>query len=249
MSEPLRYQNPELQELLASNYVAGTLRGAARRRMETLMRDNSSMTQKVRQWEAKLQPLHEATAPVAPKVATWQSISESINGAAEPLIATLKRRLNLYKYLTAMAMTFALVAGFMLWFPKPTPTPVATVPVSSAVINYVAVMNDRDEQPSMVVTLTKEGRVLSLDVLKKPKLEADQKLQLWAVSREDGSIKSLAAVDLDKHVKTSLTKEQWGLISSAEFLLVSAENQVNVQAPGDQIIAKGLCVKLEGWKS
>ena len=90
---------------------------------------------------------------------------------------------------------------------------------------------------------------MALDLLQKPKLEADQRLQLWAVSRDDGSIKSLGAVELEKHFETSLSKEQWGLISTAEYLLVSAEDQIDVQAPGEKIIAKGLCVKVEGWKS
>ena len=43
MSGSLRYQNPELQDRLASNYVAGTLRGPARRRLETLMLDDSAV--------------------------------------------------------------------------------------------------------------------------------------------------------------------------------------------------------------
>jgi anti-sigma-K factor RskA len=91
--------------------------------------------------------------------------------------------------------------------------------------------------------------VLALDVLEKPQLNADQHLQLWAVSREDGSVASLGAVQLEKRVETSLTKEQWGLITNAEYLLVSAETQSGVTAPGSRILAKGLCVKVEGWKS
>lgn len=243
MSGPLRYQNPELQDLLASNYVAGTLRGKARARMEALMRENSTLARRVRQWETKLQPLHQSTTPVPPKKSTWKAITQAINGAADPLVATLMRRLNFYKYLSGFALTFALVAGIMLLLPRPVPAP------SGAAINYVAVMNNNREQPAMVVTLTKEGRVLALDVLEKPQLDANQHLQLWAVSREDGSISSLGAVQLEKRVETSLTKAQWGLITNAEYLLVSAESQPSAQAPGGRILAKGLCVKVEGWKS
>lgn len=243
MSGPLRYQNPQLQDLLASNYVAGTLRGKARKRMEALMRQDSALTRRVRQWEAKLQPLHQSTPAVAPKKSTWQAISNAINGAADPLITTLMKRLNFYKYLSAAALSFALVASVMLSLPGPVPTPTV------AIINYVAVLNSEGEQPSMVVTLTKEGRVLALDVLEKPQLNADQHLQLWAVSREDGSVASLGEVQLEKRVETSLTKEQWGLITNAEYLLVSAETQSGVTAPGSRILAKGLCVKVEGWKS
>lgn len=244
MSGPLRYQNAQLQDLLASNYVAGTLRGKARKRMEALMREDAKLASRVRQWESKLQPLHNATPAVAPKKSTWQAISTAINGAADPLIATLKKRLNFYKYLSAGALSFALVLGLMLSLPKPVPTPTAT-----SAINYVAVLSGSDEQPSMVVTLTKEGRVLTMDVLLKPQLEAGQHMQIWAVSRDDGSIAKLSAVQLEKRIEASLTKEQWGLISSAESLIVTAETLADVSAPGERILAKGLCVKVEGWKS
>ena len=43
MPGPLRYQKPELQDLLAANYVTGTLRGLARTRMETLMQENRDL--------------------------------------------------------------------------------------------------------------------------------------------------------------------------------------------------------------
>lgn len=243
MSGPLRYQNPELQDMLASNYVTGTLRGRARKRMETLMRDNAPLARRVRQWEAKLQPLHQATPALPPKPATWKAIANVINGAVDPLVAKLMQRLNFYKYLSAMALSFALVAGFMLGYPGSTPTPTATA------INYVAVLKNATEQPAMVVTLTKTNRVLAMDMLEKPKLTDNQHLRLWAISREDGSISSLGAVDLEKHTETSLSKAQWGLITNAEYLLVSAENQPNTQTPSTRIVAKGLCVKVEGWKS
>ena len=81
MSGPLRYQNPELQDLLASNYVAGTLRGKARARMEALMRENATLARRVRQWEAKLQPLHQSTTPVPPKKSTWKAITQAMGSS------------------------------------------------------------------------------------------------------------------------------------------------------------------------
>jgi len=242
MSGPLRYQNPELQDMLASNYVAGTLRGRARKRMEALMRDNDTLAGRVRQWESKLQPLHEATPLLPPKPSTWKNIANAINGATDPLVTRLMSRLNFYKYLSGFALTVALVLGVLLGYP-------GSAPVVPAPINYVAVLKNDVAQPTIVVTLKKADRVLTLDILQKPVLADNQHMQLWAVSRTDGSIKSLGAVKLEKHTETSLTKAQWGLIADAEYLLVSAEKQSAVQVPGTRIVAKGLCVKVEGWKS
>lgn len=243
MSGALRYQDPELQDLLAANYVAGTLRGPARKRMQTLIQQDPALAKQVRQWEAKLQPLHQATPEVEPKKSTWKQISNAISGATDPLVASLMKRLRFYRYLSGAALSAALLAGVMLWMP-------ATDPVATPTgINYVAVMNNAGEQPTMVVTLVKSGRQMTVDILQKPSIETQQSLQLWAISKEDGSIASLGNVQLEKQIKTTLTKEQWGLIASAESLLLTAENASGAQAPSNQIIAKGLCVKVEGWKS
>ena len=241
MPGSLRYQNPELQDLLASGYVTGSLRGPARKRMETLMRRDTRLSTRVRQWENKLQPLHQFTPEVAPKKSTWANIAKAINGATDPLVESLRKKLNFYQYFSGFALTFALVLVVLLGSPFMQKQPVA--------INYVAVMNDANAQPTMVVTLTQAGRVLALDMLQKPQIESHQNLQLWAISRVDGSITSLGLIDVEKHIEKSLTKPQWGLIKDAEYLLVSVENVGGSGSPSDRILSKGLCVKVEGWQS
>lgn len=241
MPGSLRYQNPELQDLLASNYVTGTLRGPARKRMEALMHANSDLRQRVRQWENKLQPLHQHTPDVAPTKNTWDKIARAINGATDPLVESLRRKLNFYKYFSGFALSCALMLAILLGTPLLQQQP--------AVINYVAVMNDEKAQPSMVVTLTQAGRTLSLDMLQKPQIESHQSLQLWAISRVDGSIISLGQINVEKHIEKSLSKPQWGLIKDAEYLIVSVENTPGANSPSTRIVAKGLCVKVEGWQS
>ena len=240
MSGPLRYQDPELQDLLASNYVMGTLRGAARKRMEKLMLQNQGLRERVKQWENKMQPLHLNTPEIAPKKSTWDSIASAIGGAADPMLASLKKKLNFYKYFSGFAVSCALALAVMVLSPAPQ-TPAA--------INYVAVMKDDSARPTMVVTLTKAGRVLALDMLEKPQVETHQSLQLWAVSKVDGSISSLGEISVEKHIEKSLSKPQWGLISDAEYLLVSLETSKAVSGPSDRVVAKGLCVKVEGWQA
>jgi anti-sigma-K factor RskA len=241
MPGSLRYQNPELQDLLASGYVTGTLRGPARKRMETLMRNDIKLSRRVRQWEDKLQPLHQYTPDIAPKPSTWKNIANAINGAADPLLESLKKKLNFYKFFSGFALACTLVMAILLG------TPLLQKP--AAAISYVAVMQDDNAQPTMVVTLTQENRILALDMLQKPQLAPDQSLQLWAISRVDGSITSLGSLTMEKHIEKSLTKPQWGLIKDAEYLIVSVESAVGATRPSERIISKGLCVKVEGWKS
>lgn len=244
MPEPLRYQNPELQDMLASNYVLGTLRGPARKRFERLMLTNSELSRRVHQWEAKMQPIHQTTPSIKPYKTTWKKILNSINpGTNNALIEALQKQLRLYKSFTALAFTCALVVGIVAW------SPWLAQPTGGS-INYVAVLKDNQQTPTMVVTLNKTGRLLTLDMLEKPQIKDGKNLQLWAISHKSGETKSLGAIKLEKHVEKSLSKPQWGLIKNAEYLIVSVEDPNLISPiPTGRIISKGLCVKVEGWKS
>ncbi len=57
------YSRPRLADRLAANYVLGTLRGAARRRLETLLPAHPSLRQAVNRWQDALVPL-ASTVPV-----------------------------------------------------------------------------------------------------------------------------------------------------------------------------------------
>ncbi|MBC7991924.1 MAG: hypothetical protein H7Z15_01600, partial [Rhizobacter sp.] len=68
------YSRPELVDRLAAAYVAGTLRGAARRRFVSLMRSHPGLRSAVQAWEARLMPLTASLAPVPPPPRVWQRI-------------------------------------------------------------------------------------------------------------------------------------------------------------------------------
>jgi anti-sigma-K factor RskA len=244
MPGPLRYQDPKLQDLLAANYVIGTLRGQARKRFEKLMQQDSNIAQRVRQWESKLQTVHAVTPSVAPQRNTWQKITQAINNTSNQMMETLLSKLRFYKFVSAFAVTFALVLSVYSY------TTISNVD-PDAKINYVAVMQNEAGQPTMVATLKQTGRLLALDLLQNPKIEPDKDIQLWTISKEDGSFKSLGLINIDKRVEIALTKPEWGLIKDAEFLVVSIESKggSTTGLPSDKIITKGLCVKVEGWEA
>ena len=244
MSGSIRYQIPELQDRLASSYVIGTMRGKARRRFETIMHSNDAIASRVRQWENKLHPISDAAQPLAPKKATWARIKNSINTTSDQIVDKLLSKLRFYKYLSAFAFTITLAIGVFFTVNYPTSQP-------TAAINYVAVMENNAEQAIMVVTLKKTGRLLSLDILKKPDMPAESSLQLWAVSKDDSSIASLGVVELKGHTEMNLTKAEWGLISNSEHLIMSVEQPGGSTSgsPSEQLVAKGLCVKVEDWQT
>jgi anti-sigma-K factor RskA len=68
------YGKPTLADALAAEYVAGTLRGPARRRFETLLPSHPALQSAVRAWQSRLMPLTAVLPPEPPSPQVWQGI-------------------------------------------------------------------------------------------------------------------------------------------------------------------------------
>lgn len=75
-------RSPECLDLLAGEYVMGTLRGPARRRFEALMRADALLRARVGAWEGRLARLADAVPPVEPPAHVWRGIERTLALAA-----------------------------------------------------------------------------------------------------------------------------------------------------------------------
>lgn len=80
----MNYGHPELRERLAAEYALGTLRGAARRRFERLVRDDPTLRQMVRDWEMRVNLLAESAPAVPPPAHLWPAIERRLGVATAP---------------------------------------------------------------------------------------------------------------------------------------------------------------------
>ena len=63
------YSRSELADRLAADYVAGTLRGPARRRFEALLPAHATLRAATRAWRDRLMPLTSVVTPAKPSAA------------------------------------------------------------------------------------------------------------------------------------------------------------------------------------
>ena len=70
--------NPELLDRLAAGYALGTLRGGARRRFETLARDNATIRAAALVWQTRWSGLAELQDAVQPPPAVWTRIDNLV---------------------------------------------------------------------------------------------------------------------------------------------------------------------------
>lgn len=182
------YSRRDLADRLAAEYVLGTLRGAARRRFETLLGAHPAMREAVAKWEQRLSPLSASVAPVTPSPRVWQKIESRLFGqsAAAAQAPTLWQRLSLWRGLTGLA-TAATVAMFMVS---------SRVPAPQAPIVIVLGSNPEAAQAlnaSFVASVTADGRALVLRPINDLALTPGRALELWAVPAQ-GAPRSLGLV-------------------------------------------------------
>ena len=194
--------HPELLELLAASHALGTLRGGARRRFETLAREQAPVRAAALVWQSRLASMTELQSPVAPDAAVWTRIRNMIdaeqsqhaierqrgdaNAAARPPGGWL-RSLALWRGAAAagaLATVMAMGVGLNL----------RDQLQNAPVIQYVAVLSDDKAAASMLVTFDPKKRQLVLQRVGSYSEGADRSLQLWALP-PGGAPRSLGVLD------------------------------------------------------
>ncbi|MGZ5043128.1 MAG: anti-sigma factor [Usitatibacter sp.] len=167
---------PRAAQALAAEYALGTLRGRARRRFESMMREDRALGVEVRRWEDALTPIAESVAPIDPPKRVWREIESRIAPSASRTASSGAWR------------GFGLVAGglasvllaFFLWAPG----------ARLGEPLFVAVL--ADTSPRMVVSMHQPD-MLRVRVVKPWGNMRDQSLELWVMPK-DGAPRSLGLV-------------------------------------------------------
>jgi len=190
----MKYDQPELQEKLAGEYVLGTLSGRARRRFVKLMRRDPKLQAAVAKWEASLLPLAEGIKPIEPPAHVWQRIATrvGIRTSARPAPAASEKKSSFWESInfwrpfaiSSSAVAFGLLLYlFMLGKPE--------LPVQQ--LDVVAILAGKEAKPEMLITAEPHDGTLTLTVLNQQAIAADRDFELWALPT-GGSPKSLGIV-------------------------------------------------------
>jgi anti-sigma-K factor RskA len=204
------YSRPKLVDRLAAEYVLGTLRGPARRRLESLLPAHPALREAVSGWQLRLARLSSSEPGVEPSAKTWQRIEQRLFGApAKPL--PWWRRLAVWQGLSGLALAGMVGLAVLLVQPRPAEPPLVIVlqaqPQAAAALNA-----------AFVASVSGDGRALVLRPLAALPLEAGRALELWSVPAQ-GAPRSLGLVRADG--ATTVLRER--LLQDAAALAVSLE--------------------------
>jgi len=180
----MNYQNPELRDRLAAEYALGTLRGAARRRFQRLMSEDSTLRDLTLNWEMRLNDMAAIAKPVTPRPQLWQAIERALGPVPRPqherpgLLTWLWESLGFWRASTFGA---AAVAAALILFIAVGRPPVA--PES----RYIAVLIDEKATPVLVASLEAIDGKLSIKSVKPTTVAANQDLELWLLPPQQGA--------------------------------------------------------------
>lgn len=141
--------HPDDPELLAAEYVLGTLDPAMSRQVAARAAADPILRQAITAWEERLHPLSAMTDEAVPPDALWQRLAGSIDAAegvnhgaaAPPMHAATRawRSLALWRCATAVGLALAAgLAAFIVLRPPPALPVAALLPSGSSAPAYMA---------------------------------------------------------------------------------------------------------------
>lgn len=179
---------PDEDSLLAAEHALRLLDGPTRGKAEARMRDDKAFAEEVERWQARIAPLFDQMAPVAPPSSSWESLAARLGGggqvAANDNVVALEHRLRVWRGFTAGAAALAAVcvAALVLRSPLPPPLPVAPPPVAAPASSPLAVAALRgDKGPAAVVAAyDRDSKSLVLTPTAMPPM-AGHSAELWLI--------------------------------------------------------------------
>ena len=177
----MNYDDPELLDRLAGEYVFGSLSSRARRRFERLRRELPAAEKAALEWERRLMPLSGSVPAERPPARVWSAIDARTGGRARrPAAAAWSWRRP------AMGFAFGILAtiGVIGLFPPATLIESMAQQRGTLPQSYAGLLTDAQDNVVLVASSLRYGRMLSVKWLRPMAPTSGRVAVLWALPRE-----------------------------------------------------------------
>lgn len=241
MSRMKRYQNPDLYELLAAEYVLGSMHGRARLRFESLMNERPYIQYAVEHWQERLHSLNEVLPAEKPSAQLWKSISKSISQPVNQK-APWFERLGLWQAATGL-LSVAFAVSLMLPQQQTFTSP-ASIDYAPA---FVSVLESRHDKPMMYASGSRQLGFVNVRMAEMPKIPPNEDWVLWAIPRNGGAPAAVGTILRDKmETRIELTQQEWKerMMETEVFGVTSEPRQSSwPKKPSSEIMYQGKCLE------
>ncbi len=213
----MNYQDHELRQALAAEYVLGTLHGRARQRFERLLEQDARLRQVVSSWEQKLGPLNEGLKPVEVPEEVWNKVQKRLGHGQDQklkvgLFTSIWNSLLLWRSLTVVAtLVLAFAVYLNLFAPK-------------LVVNqYIAVIQDSQQQASWLAKTDLNNNQIVIHVLNEQTLPLGKAFELWMLPDGGSAPISMGLISPSDNKTLILSQAIVTKLANAKGLAVSLE--------------------------
>lgn len=169
----MNYENPELREQLAAEYVLGTMPTLVRRRFERLLADDAELRRTVDDWHGRFGPIDSAEAMEEPPARVWRAIESrlALAPAPEPELRGWFGSLAFWRGATLVAAGLAAIAIFYIAVRQP-PAPTTVV----------AILSDDNGKPGWIALSGADDNKIEVAPVGKIASDAAHAFELWAIA-------------------------------------------------------------------
>ncbi|MGO2074628.1 MAG: anti-sigma factor [Pseudoalteromonas sp.] len=206
----MNYDNQQLIDMLAAEYVLGTLKGSARKRFQRLMLSSTRVREATWVWEQHLNNLARSIKSVPPDNHVWDTISRRISHQAihEPNVITPKA--SLWRVWSLIATAASIVLALIIWQPQ--------VSIQEA-SGPIALFKDETQQSLWFINV--DEKQLTVRATQQLIARNDKDYQLWMILKGQETPISLGILPKDGIVE--LNKHSRFNAQSIALLAVSLE--------------------------
>jgi anti-sigma-K factor RskA len=204
----MRYDDPQLIDSLAREYVLGTLASRARTRFARVLLFSLVARRAVVTWERRLAPLAAAVRPVEPPDSAWTGIEMKLGLRAAPR----SRAAGLWPALAAALAIVAVLFGGLYFSQQPSVERPA----------YVSVVSDTATGPVWLLQAFTEARALRVSTVNPRPAPANSSYELWMLP-DGGNPVSLGLLPEVGAAQLGLSAAQLGVLTRTMTLAVSVE--------------------------
>jgi len=235
----------------AFEYVTGTLSSSERAEYELLLKVSVEERTLVEFWQEHMLALDQQAGELAPAADTWGKIAAKINPASKSPDAreTGGPGLSTWFAWISTAMATVLIAIILI-------KPMVDTPNNIPNTDYIAVLTDTQGNAVLTALTTAKDNLMWLqweaDSLatenENSETPKESSLQLWAVSKRDGQIRSIAIFDDINSNTLALNETTFRLVTDSSFLVLTREEAGGsaIDEPSEDLIARGVCIRFKG---
>jgi anti-sigma-K factor RskA len=198
----MKRDQPENVELLAAEYVIGTLTGGARRQFERRCARDPFAARRVGAWEERLLTLTMQLRPLPPSPAVWEAIQRRIG---------TRPALRWRRLAAALAAVAVLGIGWALWQELRPREPQAT-----------AVVATEAGAPLWRLAIAADGDHLDVEAVGEVRYPDDRSRELWALPGDAVPV-SLGLMPASGRTRLALDERQRAALALAANVAVSDE--------------------------